>query len=47
MNFVLSIFSVESVDYSSVKTLARDILTLAKHTADEMHTTPIDNGNSL
>ena len=47
MNFILSIFSVDSVDYSSVNSLARDILTLAKRTADKMHTTPLDNGNSL
>ena len=47
MKFVLPIFSVGSVDYSSVQTLAHDILTLAKHTADEMHTTPLDNGSSL
>lgn len=46
MNFVLSVFSLDSVDYSSVKTLAHDILTLAKRTADKMHTTPLDNGTS-
>ena len=47
MNFVLSIFSLDSVNYSSVETLAHDILTLAKVTADKMQTSPLDNGSSL
>lgn len=47
MNFVHSIFSLDSVDYFSVQTLASDILTLAKQTADKMQTAPLDNGNSL
>ena len=47
MNFVHSVFSLDSVDYSSVQTLANDILKLAKQTADKMHTTTLDNGNLL
>lgn len=38
MKFVRSIFSPESVNYSTVHTLAEDILTLAKQTADQMQT---------
>ena len=43
MNFVRSIFSLESVNYSTVHTLAEDILTLAKQTADQMQTTTYNN----
>ena len=43
MNFVRSIFSLESVNYSTVHTLAEDILTLAKQTADQMHTNTDDD----
>lgn len=49
MNFVRSIFSLESVNYTSVHTLADDILRLAKDTADTMHTSAstLNDVNSL
>ena len=43
MNFVRSIFSLDSVNYSSVHTLANDIVTLAKQTAEQMHVMSSDN----
>lgn len=43
MNFIRSIFSLESVNYSTVHTLADDILTLAKQTADQMRTNTDNN----
>ena len=37
MTFVHSVFSQDSVNYSSVHTLADDILRLAKQTVDNMN----------
>ena len=54
MTFIRSLFSLESVDYSSVKSLANDMVTLAKETAtkmdstsDQYHGTDLDAVNSL
>ena len=49
MTFIRSMFSLEAVDYTSVKTLADDILRLAKQTADTMQAsaTTLNDVNSL